>query len=82
MNEDEPARETAHAAEGDPASELRLEALQKTLHHIEAIKHILDVSGSRPEPLELTLRNLEKLLDKAHAQVRGGLNPIQGVRPS
>jgi hypothetical protein len=82
MNEDEPAREAAHAPEGNPASELRLEALQKTLHHIEAIKHILDVSGIRPEPLELTLRNLEKVLDKGHAQVREALNVIQSVKAS
>ena len=82
MNEDEPAREAAHAPEGNPASELRPDALQKTLHHIEAIKHILEVSGSRPEPLELTLSNLEKLLDKGHAQVRDALSLIQSVRPS
>ena len=82
MNEDEPAREATHDPGGKPASELRLEALQKTLHHIEAIKHILDVSGTRPEPLELTLRNLEKLLDKGHAQVRDALSLIQSVKPS
>jgi hypothetical protein len=50
MNEDEPAREATHDPGGKPASELRLEALQKALHHIEAIKRILDVSGRRPEP--------------------------------
>ena len=78
MNEDEPARE-ADDPGGKPVLELRIEALQKTLHHIEAIEHILDVSGSGPEPLELTLRNLEKLLDKGHAQVRDALSLIQGV---
>ncbi len=82
MNDDEPAREAAQDSAAKPASELRLEALQKTLHHIEAIKHILDVSGTRPEPLELTLRNLEKLLDKGHAQVRDALSGIQSVKPS
>ena len=71
MKEDEPIRE---AAAEKPATEPPLEALQKTLHHLEGIKHILDVSGSRPEPLELTLRNLEKLLDKGHAQVRDALS--------
>ncbi len=60
MKEDEATREAGQ----DAATEPPLEGLQKTLHHIEAIKHILDVSGTRPEPLELTLRNLEKLLDK------------------
>ena len=80
MNEDEPARDAGHNIEDKPATEPRLEALQKTLHHIEAIKHILDVSGSRPEPLELTLHNLEKLLD--HAQVRDALNVIQSVKLS
>ena len=82
MNEDEPARTAGPDTGGKPAMEVQLEALQKTLHHIEAIKHILDVSGSRPEPLELTLRNLEKLLDKGHAQVRDALSLIQSVRPS
>jgi hypothetical protein len=82
MNEDEPAHEAAHDTGGRPATEPPLEALQKTLHHLEGIKHILDVSGSRPEPLELTLRNLEKLLDKGHAQVRDALSHIQSVKPS
>jgi hypothetical protein len=82
MSEDEPPREVGHDTGGKPATEARLEALQKTLHHIEAIKHILDVSGSRPEPLELTLRNLEKLLDKGHAQVREALSLVQSVKPS
>ena len=82
MNEDEPARDAGHNIEDKPATEPRLEALQKTLHHIKAIKHILDVSGSRPEPLELTLHNLEKLLDKGHAQVRDALNVIQSVKLS
>jgi len=59
MNEDEPARDAGHNIEDKPAREPRLEALQKTLHHIEAIKHILDVSGSRPEPLELTYTTLK-----------------------
>ena len=62
------------------ASELQLAVLQKTLHHIGATKHILDVSGVRPEPLEVTLRNLEKLLDKGHAQVRAALALIQGAK--
>lgn len=66
----------------DAATEPSLEGLQKTLHHIEGIKHILDVSGIRPEPLELTLRNLEKLLDKGHAQVRDAMNIIQKVKAS
>jgi len=82
MSEHEPARGAGHDTEGTPAEEPRLEALQKTLHHIEAIKHILDVSGSRPEPLELTLHNLEKLLDKGHAQVRDALSLIQNIKPS
>ena len=66
----------------DAATEPPLEGLQKTLHHIEAIKHILDVSGTRPEPLEVTLRNLEKLLDKGQAQVRDALNIVQKVKAS
>ena len=77
MKEDEATREA-----GQDATEPPLEGLQKTLHHIEAIKHILDVSGTRPEPLELTLRNLEKLLDKGHAQVRDAMNIIQKVKAS
>jgi hypothetical protein len=81
MNEDEPARTAGPDTGGKPAMEVQLEALQKTLHHIEAIKHILDVSDSRPEPLELTLRNLEKQLDKGHAQVREALSRIQSVKP-
>jgi hypothetical protein len=81
MNEDEPARAAGQDTGGKPATEAQLDALQKTLHHIEAIKHILDVSGSRPEPLELTLRNLEKLLDKGHVQVREALSLIQSVKP-
>jgi hypothetical protein len=80
MKEDEPTREAGQDAAEKPATEPTLEGLQKTLHHIEAIKHILDVSGTRPEPLELTLRNLEKLLDKGHAQVRDALNLIQKVK--
>jgi hypothetical protein len=82
MNEDEPAHEAGHDTGDEPATEPRLEALQKTLHHIEAIKHILEVSSSRPEPLELTLRNPEKLLDKGHAQVRDAVSLIQSVKPS
>jgi hypothetical protein len=78
MKEDEATREGGR----DAATEPPLEGLQKTLHHIEAIKHILDVSGIRPEPLELTLRNLEKVLDKGHAQVREALNVIQSVKAS
>ncbi len=78
MKEDEATREAGQ----DAATEPPLEGLQKTLHHIEAIKHILDVSGTRPEPLELTLRNLEKLLDKGQAQVRHALNIIQKVKAS
>jgi hypothetical protein len=65
MNENEPARDAGQKTADKAAPELRLEVLQKTLHHIEATKHILDASGIRPEPLEVTLRNLEKLLDKA-----------------
>ena len=78
MKEDAPNRETGQ----DAATEPQLEGLKKTLHHIEVIKPILDVSGTRPEPLELTLRNLEKLLDKGHAQVRDALNIIQKVKAS
>jgi hypothetical protein len=78
MKEDEPTREAGQDATTEPS----LEGLQKTLHHIEGIKHILDVSGIRPEPLELTLRNLEKLLDKGHAQVRDAINIIQKVKAS
>jgi hypothetical protein len=66
-------RDAVHEAADKAAIEVRLEALQKTLHHIEATKHILEVSGGRPEPLELTLRNLQKLIDKAQAQVRATL---------
>ena len=79
MNENEPARDAGQKTADKAAPELRLEVLQKTLHHIEATKHILDVSGIRPEPLEVTLRNLEKLLDKGHAQVRAALALVQGV---
>ena len=82
MEEDEPVREASHDAGEEPTTEPRLEALRKTLHHIEAIKHILEASGIRPEPLELTLRNLEKLLDKGHAQVRDALSVIQSVKAS
>ena len=78
MKEGEATREAGHDASTEPP----LEGLQRTLHHIEAIKHILDVSGTRPEPLELTLRNLEKLLDKGQAQVRGALNIVQKVKAS
>jgi hypothetical protein len=78
MKEDEATREAGQ----DAATEPPLEGLQKTLHHIEAIKHILDVSGTRPEPLEVTLRNLEKLLDKGQAQVRDALNIVQKVKAS
>jgi hypothetical protein len=76
MGEDQQARDAAHEDEDKAATAERLEALQKTLHRIEATKHIFEVSGARPEPLELTLRNLEKLLDKAHAQVRATLAAI------
>ena len=82
MKEDKPILEADHDTGDEPTTEHRLEALQKTLHHIEAIKHILDVSGIRPEPLELTLRNLEKALDKGHAQVRDALNLIQNAKAS
>ena len=82
MKENETAPEAGHDTGDEPVTGRRLEALQKTLHHIEAIKHILDVSGARPEPLELTLRNLEKLLDKGHAQVRDALNLVQKVNVS
>jgi hypothetical protein len=82
MNEDKPVPEADRDTGDEPTAEPQLAALQKTLHHIEAIKHILDVSGIRPEPLELTLRNLEKVLDKGHAQVREALNVIQSVKAS
>lgn len=82
MKEDKPILEADHDTGDEPTTEPRLEALQKTLHHIEAIKHILDVSGIRPEPLELTLRNLEKALDKGHAQVRDALNLIRNAKAS
>ena len=82
MKEDKPTREAGQDTAHKPATEPPLEGVQKTLHQIEAIKHILDVSGTRPEPLELTLRNLEKLLDKGHAQVRDALNLIQNVKTS
>jgi hypothetical protein len=80
MNENEPARDAGQKTADKAAPELRLEVLQKTLHHIEATKHILDVSGIRPEPLEVTLHNLEKLLDKGHAQVRAALALVQSVK--
>ena len=80
MNENEPARDAGQKTADKVAPELRLEVLQKTLHHIKATKRILDVSGIRPEPLEVTLRNLEKLLDKGHAQVRAALALVQGVK--
>jgi hypothetical protein len=82
MDEDERGNEVRHDTGNERGTELRLEALLKTLHHIEGIKHILDVSGVRPEPLELTLRNLEKLLDKGHAQVRDALSLIQSIKAS
>jgi hypothetical protein len=82
MKEDESVLKTGHDAGDSPAMEPRLEGLQKTLHHIEAIKHILDVSGIRPKPLELTLRNLQKLLDKGSAQVRDALSLISSVEAS
>ena len=75
MDEDKP--DAVHEAAVSTDTEVRLEALQKTLHHIEATKHILEVSGVRPEPLEVTLRDLEKLLNKGHAQVRAMLAPIE-----
>ena len=78
MNENEPAHDAGLKTADKAALELQLEVLQKTLHHIEATKHILDVSGIRPEPLEVTLRNLEKLLEKGHAQVRATLGLVQG----
>ena len=73
MGEDQQARAAAHEAIDESATEARLESLQKTLHHIEATKHILEASGARPEPLGVTLRNLEKLLNKGHAQVQAML---------
>jgi hypothetical protein len=82
MIEDEPTRDAGQDSADKPANKPPLEALQKTLHHIEAIKHILEVSGARPEPLELTLHNLEKLFGKGHAQVRDALSLIQSVKPS
>ena len=77
MEEHEPQNEAGHNTGDKPATEPRLEVLLKTLHHVEAIKHILDVSRIGPEPLELTLRNLEKLLDKSYAQVRDALSSIK-----
>jgi hypothetical protein len=77
MDEDQDPRDPDHKGTHKTAAEVRLEALQKTLHHIEATKHILEVSGVRPEPVEVTLRNLEKLLNKGHAQVRAMLTPIE-----
>ena len=53
--------EAGHNTGDKPATEPRLAVPLKTLHRVEAIKHILDVSRIGPEPLELTLRNLEKL---------------------
>jgi hypothetical protein len=82
MKEDESVRKAGHDTGDRPAIEARLEALRKTLHHIEAIKHILDVSGIRPEPLELTLRNLQKLLDKGSAQVPDLLSLIPNFEAS
>jgi hypothetical protein len=82
VKEDKRVPEADRDIGDEPTTEPQLEALQKTLHHIVAIKHILDVSGIRPEPLELTLRNLEKVLDKGHAQVREALNVIQSVKAS
>jgi hypothetical protein len=77
MGEDQYARDAVHEATDKAATEVRLESLQKTLHHIEATKHILEVSGVRPEPLEVTLRNLEKLLNKGHTQVLAMLALIE-----
>ncbi len=82
MKEDELTRAASQDSAEKPATEPPLEALQQTLHHIEAINHILEASGIRPEPLELTLRNLEKLLDKGHTQARHALNLIQKVKAS
>jgi len=76
MGEDQP--DAVHEAADSTDIEVRLDALQKTLHHIEATKHLLEVPGARPEPLEVTLRNLEKLLNKGHAQVRATLALIEG----
>lgn len=41
MKEDQPTREAGQDAAKKPATEPPLDGLQKTLHHIEAIKHIL-----------------------------------------
>jgi hypothetical protein len=70
MDEDETGNEVRHDTGNEAGTEPRLESLLKALHHIEGIKHILDVSGVRPEPLELTLRNLEKLLDTRKLEMR------------
>jgi hypothetical protein len=78
MGEDQQTGNSVHEGADKTATAVRLEALQKTLHHIEATKHILEGSGIRPEPLEVTLRNLEKLLDRGHAQVRATLALIEG----
>ena len=78
MVEDQRAPDAGHKAGDETAIENSLEAFKKTLHHIEATKHILEVSGVRPEPLEVTLRNLEKLLEKGHAQVHATLGLVQG----
>ena len=74
---DEDQRQAVDEAADKTDMEVRLEALHKTLHHIDATKHILEVPGARPEPLEVTLRNLEKLLNKGHAQVRATLALIE-----
>jgi hypothetical protein len=70
MKEDKPLPEADHDTRDDPNTEPRLGALQKTLHHIEAIKHILEASGIRPEPLELTLRNRKAPRQRSRASSR------------
>jgi hypothetical protein len=51
MGDDQHTPDADHKAAEKTVAVVRLEALQKTLHHIEATNHILEVSGIRPEPL-------------------------------
>jgi hypothetical protein len=77
MGDDQQTPDGDHKAAEKTVADVRLEGLQKTLHLIEATNHILEVSGIRPEPLKVTLRNLERLLDKGHSQVRAALALMQ-----
>jgi len=50
MGEEQQARDAVHQAADKTDTEVRLEALQKTLHHIEATKHFLKFRCSPRTP--------------------------------